>query len=614
MILQALNRYYDILLNDRESKVASYGYSEVGVSFALNISSDGELLDVLPLYVSTQRAKKMVETPRPMLLPRQVKRSVNIAPNFLWDNCVYVLGISSRDEDKPTYSRKRFEAFRQHHIDVMKGVDCDAVRALLAFMEHYDPAGGRTHPAIMGQLESILKGGNLVFMHDGAYLHENPILRRAWEQYIAGERTDSMQCLVTGEESPIARLHPSIKRVRGAQSSGASLVSFNNRAFESYGHTREQGLNAPISKKAAFAYTTVLNYLLSDANPNRKFYMGDTTVVYWAESENRNYETAFASIFDPEYTADDDRNGKVESALKDVAEKIRKVQLIDRDALLAELEDENPRFFVLGLAPNASRVSVRFFITDLFGNIVDNIMQHYRDQSIVKEFDNQPTFLNTRWVINETVSKKARNKEAAPLLTGAVIRAILTNSPYPSALYYAIINRIRVDSDDSDKHIRKINYTRAATIKAFLIRKYRSQPDHPIKEVLTMSLNEESIMPPYVLGRLFAVLEKVQQEAIGSMNASIKDRYFTSACATPGNVFPVLLRLSQHHVSKAEYGYASDRRIEALLDKLDLERDPFPNHLTIDEQGVFILGYYHQRADFYKRTTAEAKPITSDKN
>ena len=185
------------------------------------------------------------------------------------------------------------------------------------------------------------------------------------------------------------------------------------------------------------------------------------------------------------------------------------------------------------------------------------------------------------------------------LLAGTVFRAILTNAPYPAALYYAIINRVPADMDDKEKRITKINYVRAAVIKAFLTRKYRYQPINPFKEVLTMALNEQSTNPAYLLGRLFAVLEKVQAEAIGNVNASIKDRYFTSACASPRNVFPILLRLSQHHIAKAEYGHTSDRRIQDILNLLEVERNPIPARLTLDEQGVFILGYYHQRANFY---------------
>lgn len=606
MILQALNRYYDILLQDKdsESEIAPFGYSTVGVSFALNIAANGELLDILPLFDQVQRGKKMMDVPRSLVLPQQVKRSVNVAPNFLWDNSVYVLGISDKDETKPLYGSERFSAFRQLHIKLLAGLESEIARSLYIFLERYDPLLGRAHPAIAANLESLLKGGNLVFRVRGRFAHEDPVILGAWEASQAGEDAVLMQCLVTGKKSPIARLHPSLKRVRGAQSSGATLIGFNSPAYESYNRT--QGQNSPVSQKATDAYTTTLNYLLSDANPNPKFYLGDSTIVYWAESQNRGYESAFASIFDPTYVEDEsagEQTGrkKAEAALKTVVEKVKRIQMLDLNALLADLQDENPRFFILGLAPNAARISVRFFIADPFAKIVQNIMAHYRDLEIVKEYDNQPSYLTVGYILSETVSQKSRDKDAAPLLAGAVFRAILTNSPYPAALYYAIINRIRSDMDDSSKNIHKINYVRAAVIKAYLIRKYRHHDQNPFMEVLRMALNEQSTIPAYLLGRLFAVLEKVQGEAIGDVNASIKDRYFTSACASPRTVFPTLLRLSQHHIAKAEYGYASDRRIQDILNLLDVEKNPIPSRLTLDEQGIFVLGYYHQRAAFFTK-------------
>lgn len=613
MILQSLNRYYDILLDDPDAKIAAFGYSTVGISFALDISREGELLNVLPLFDQVQRGKKMVEVSRTMIVPAQVKRSVGITPNFLWDNTVYVLGISERDEEKPEYSQDRFKAFCQWNSDLLADVDDDMARAVIAFLQKHNPQTAREHPAIAGHLEALLKGGNLVFMFNGNFVHKNNLIRRAWENSLTGQDAAQMQCLVTGEIAPIARLHPSLKRVRGAQSVGASLVSFNERAYESYNRTKGQGLNSPVSEKVTFAYTTVLNYLLSDANPNKKLFLGDATVVYWAESENRAFESAFAAFVDPAELEEDSAakqtgRKKVEKTLQTVTEKVTRAQMLDLDALLADLGDENPRFYVLGLSPNAARVSVRFFITDPFEKIIDNIKAHYRDLAIVKEYDDQPDYLTVRRILYETVSKKARDQDAAPLLAGAVFRAILTNTPYPAALYYAIINRVRADMDDKEKRITKINYVRAAVIKAFLTRKYRYQPTNPFKEVLTMALNEQSTNPAYLLGRLFAVLEKVQAEAIGNVNASIKDRYFTSACASPRSVFPILLRLSQHHIAKAEYGHTSDRRIQDILNLLDVESNPIPARLTLDEQGVFILGYYHQRADFYK--TKDKKETT----
>jgi len=614
MILQALTRYYDILSNDPESDIAPPGYSAIGISLALNISAKGELLDVLPLFQQVQVKKKLEEKPRRMIVPEQVKRAVNISANFLWDNCVYVLGISDKEAKDPDYAIKRFEAFRVLNTEILEQVNSPASKAVVAFLENYDPTTGREHLKIAPHLETIFKGGNLVFMFNGKFVHEDSAIRQAWELRKSSSDAVIGQCLITGEMSPIARLHPSFA-VRGGTPTGASLISFNERAYESYNRFKEQGLNSPVSEKATFAYSTTLKYLLSSSNENKKFYIGDTTVIYWAETEKKEYARAFFGLCEPEEVevpaeeAAPARDKKAEKKIKKVAEKVRRVQALDTKKLLDGL-DGNPRFYVLGLAPNAARVSVRFFHSDPFDKVAEKIMQHYKDLEIVKEFEDQHTYLTIRDILDETVSPKASDQSATPLLAGSVFRAILENTPYPAALYNAIINRVRADQDDKKARIYKINYPRVAIIKAYLLRKYRNQPENKIQEVLVMSLNEQSTHPAYVLGRLFAVLEKVQQEAIGDVNASIKDRYFTSACASPRTVFPTLLRLSQHHISRAEYGYASDRRIQDILGLLDVEKNPIPARLSLDDQGVFVLGYYHQRAAFYVKNENKSVETT----
>jgi CRISPR-associated protein Csd1 len=611
MILQALARYYNILLQDPDTAVALPGYTTTGVRFALNISAGGDLLDIFPLYEQVQRGKRTVEVPQRKVVPARVKRSSAVAPNFLCDNNVYVLGITDKESRDPDYAVKRFEAFRDFNTELLRRADCRAARAVIAFLECHDPALARHNPEIAEQLEGLLRGGNLVFMVDGAFAHEDPAIRRVWEEHQAGTDAVSGQCLVTGETAPIARLHPSLKLVsKRARASGVTLVGFNAPAYESYNLT--QGLNAPVSQRAVFAYATALNYLLSTDNPYPPILLGDTTAVYWAESQKKEYSAFFAGVFGSGYGAAgppaSTARKEAEERLGAIAGKVRRNLPLDLANLLAGL-DPNVRFYVLGLAPNAARVSVRFFITEPFGRIVDRIMQHYQDLEIAKEFESQFDYISLRTILGETVSKKAREQEPAPLLAGAVMRAILTGGPYPAALFNAIINRVRADMDDPERRIYKINYERAAVVKAYLIRKYRHQPQHAFQEVLNMSLNEQSTIPAYVLGRLFAVLEKAQLEAVGKVNATIKDRYFTSACASPANVFPVLLRLSQHHIAKAEYGYASDNRIQGLLNLLDIEKEPFPAHLTLDEQGLFILGYYHQRAAFYLKRGDQADEV-----
>jgi len=615
MILQSLYRYYEIL-KSAGVEIAEFGYSTEGVSFALNLSAEGDVLDVLPLFEQVQRGRKTVEVPRQMTLPIRVIRSGHkIAANFLWDNATYVLGLSDKGD---AYSRERFDAFREHNIALLSKADSDAARAVIAFLEKYDRETGQQHEPISQYRDDLLKTtGNIVFMFRGSFVHEDHAIRQVWDDHLAGSDAVKMQCLVTGEIAPIERVHAKLRGIRSTPQRNRPLVSFNENAYESY--NRSQGQNSPVSQRAAFAYTTALNFLLSDANPNRKIFLGDATVVYWAESANRAYETAFISIFDPTFeeerdTADEDTRKQVERTVGKVVDEVRRARPVDLDALLADLGDENPRFYILGLAPNVSRVSVRFFITDPFEKIVHNIMAHYQDLALVKEWESQPTYITVRHILNETISRKSRDKEASPLLAGAVFQAILANTPYPAALFYALLNRIRADRDEEGT--RSVNYVRAAAIKAYLLRKYRYQSHNPFEEILTMALNEQSTVPAYLLGRLFAVLEIAQKDAVDA-KATIKDRYFTSACASPASIFPILLRLSQHHLSKIKGdnpGRARflDAHIQNILNRLDVEQNPIPARLTLDEQGVFILGYYHQRADIYTKRTEEKVEETEE--
>ncbi|KPL78807.1 CRISPR-associated protein Csd1 [Ornatilinea apprima] len=622
MILEALYRYYQILQKDPDVDIALPGYSAANVSFALNLSRNGDLLDILPLFEKVQRGKRVVEVPRRMIVPEQVKRAgKNPSPNFLCDNSAFVLGISTNDDNDPEFSKNRFEAFKQHNLSILSQAGSPESKAVISFLKNHDPNTARSHPAISRNIEGLLKGGNLIFFVSQRSILDIPDVCRVWEEYRLGSSSLEMQCLVSGITEAVARLHPNIQGVRFAQSSGASLVSFNERAYESYNRTKEQGINSPVSQRVASGYGVALNYLLSDQNPNRKIILGDTTIVYWAESENKAYANAFAALLDPavveEQPDTDQKNRKAaDEKLGKTIEKVTRIQPLDLHMLTKDLDFET-RFYVLGLAPNAARLAVRFFLTDSFGKFVERIMLHYEDLKIIKEFPDQSDYLSISKILRECVSPKVTRREEEiqktwSLLGGAVTRAVLSGAPYPEALYTAMINRIRVDADQNGN--KKINYTRAAVIKAHLIRKYRRQGQNPYQEVLQMSLNPQYSHPAYVLGRLFAVLEKAQREAIGEVNASIKDRYFASACATPASVFPVLLRLSQHYFSKAEYGKANDNRIQDLLNLLDVEKNPFPARLTLDEQGIFVLGYYHQRADFFNKKQMSEEALSNQNN
>ncbi|HQN03964.1 MAG TPA: type I-C CRISPR-associated protein Cas8c/Csd1 [Anaerolineaceae bacterium] len=621
MILHALYRYYEILLRDPKIEIALPGYSSANVNFALNLSKDGDLLDLFPFSTRIVQGKKEREIPSVhMNVPERVSLTSGVNPSFICDKAVYVLGISNKDYKDPDFINKCYEAFKKFNIELLSRANSPVSRAVTAFLEKYEPATARLNPVISRHLAELEKGAILIFWVENQNVLDDPEVRRVWEEHCLQGDSKLMQCLVSGEKAPIARLHPNFQGVRDTKMSGAYLVSFNERAYESYNRKEEQGLNSPVSQRVASGYGVALNYLLSASNSNRKIHIGDATVVYWAESTDTRYGNMFASLLNPDFVEGaperpQQARQETEELLGRVAKKVERGQGMDIEQLSQGLESSTP-FYVLGLSPNASRISVRFFINDAFEKFITRIISHYEDLKIVKEYPDQPDRISIYRIINECVSPKIGKREEEiksrlSLIGGALLRSILTGTPYPESLYSFIINRVRVDMDDKEKHHYKVNYVRAAVIKACLLRKYRNYVNHPYKEVLQMSLNEEFTNPAYVLGRLFAVLEKAQTEAVGDANASIKDRYFASACATPASVFPVLLKLSQHHTAKAKFGKTTDHRIQQLLSLLEAVGKPFPSRLSLDEQGIFILGYYHQRAAFYVKTAEESAETTA---
>lgn len=582
VILQALERYYQILSCDEKSGISPLGYSFINVSFALNISKGGELLEVIPLKQSVERGKKTVEVPQQMILPERVKKTVNKKSNFLCENSSYALGVDSKGN--PENSKECFEKFKELHNEVLSEVSCPEANAILNFVNRWDCEKAAENPVLMPHLKELLKGGNIVFKLDGGgYLHKNPQIRKAWENHCNSQVTEKKgQCLVTGEISEIARLHPNIKGVRGGQMGGGSLVSFNKSAYESYGRDKGQGYNAPVSKNAAFAYGTALNYLL--ASKTNKIDLGGTTVVFWAETSNPQYNL-FASFFanppapqqKEEFSSR--RDSETESLVHDYLKKV----MTGLPAKPFEGVDENTNFFIMGLSPNASRLSVRFFVKDSFGGYLEKVTKHYKNMQIQKSFDSEWDIIPIWKLLSETVSSEATEKTASPLLAGSVLRAILTGSPYPAVLYQALLLRVKTEHD--------VTYVKAAGIKACLIKN-----NNKMKEVLTVALNEENKDTAYLLGRLFAVLEKTQQDAAdGKLNSTIKDKYFSTACSCPATVFPVLLSLAQNHISKADYGRKDDNEIGKIINQFEAEK--FPRHLTLDEQGEFMIGYYQQKCN-----------------
>ena len=584
-ILQALDSYYH-----RLEGVAGPGWSPEKFGWCIVLDRDGEPVDVDDLH--GQDSKK----PRPTLhvVPAAVKRTVGIAPNFLWDKSAYVLGRTA-GEGKRT--AQEHAAFVDMHLERLAGQTDEGLIALSRFLTKWQPERFDTRPFKPEMLDA-----NIMFRLDGerSYLHQRPAARALVEAKGDSESGEGVFCLISGERAPVARLHPTIKGVEGAQSSGAALVSFNLDAFTSLG--KEQGDNAPTSQAAAFRYGAALNHLLTRDGPNRiRRPIGDATVVFWADSgEVKAAEAAdawIASVLGGDIS-DEAEARKIGQELEAVA----------KGRPLAELRTDiepGTRFHVLGLSPNAARLSVRYWLTGTLDQFARRLAEHHADLALDPPPAGWGAAPSVNRLLANSTALQGKFENIPPLLAGEVMRAILSGARYPQSLLAAAIIRLRAgDPKSSDGKSLPIGW-HAATIRAVLFRNQRLRrrnPDIPEQGETPMSLNRDHPNKGYQLGRLFAVYELAQRSALGKVNASIRDRYFGAASATPASVFPLIVRGGQNHltkVSKVKPGWA--HLIEKELEEIHSHFEPalpitWPRSLRLQDQGEFAIGYYHQRA------------------
>ena len=573
MILQALAEYYGAL--EKQGKAASPGWGPVKVSFALYLGEDGALERVVSVQTEQQRGKKIVPAPQTMSLPAPVKRASGVAANFLCDNSSYILGADAKG--KPERTSECFAACKALHEKLLSGIDTKAAKSVLKFFQNWQPDRAAEHPELAEHWDELMSGCNLVFRCSDGYAQDDPEIRRAWERHYNSDDDDNgpkMVCLITGEHGTAEAVHPAIKGVAGAQPSGAALVSFNAPAFCSYG--KEQNLNAPTGKAAAFAYTSALNYLLADRD--HIFRIGDTTVVFWAQSGEAAYQDLFESVYSDSYEEEDIRR---------MVEELCRGHRVEFDNTMLE---PGMNFYVLGLSPNAARLSVRFFMRNTFGEFLKHIEAHRSRLKISRPNYAKYEVPSLKSLLDATVNQNSRDKQASPELAGEMLRAILNDAPYPATLLNGVALRVRAE--------HSVTWPRAAILKAYYLKK--PNKDVPAEEVLTVSLNEASTSIPYNLGRLFSVLENIQQNANPGINATIKDKYFNSASATPAVVFPVLINLAQKHLRKLPDGQRTyfEKSMQSVLDKLG---EGFPARMNLPQQGSFQLGYYHQTQARYQK-------------
>jgi CRISPR-associated protein Csd1 len=586
--LRALDQLYDRLADDERYDLARPGYSAQKVSFCVVLHPDGTLAALQDERDTT--GKKPLA--RLLTLPGQAKPSgQGLNPCFLWDNSAYLLGYKAND-DKPARTAKAFAALRAYHLALADTLADPGFTAVCAFLREWSPARAVEFKA---QLDDFAATSFGVFRLAGerGYVHDRPAIRTYWEktQSLSDPAAVRGQCLITGEtDQPLAQLiEPAIKNVAGAQSSGAKIVSFNCDSFTSYG--KEQALNAPISARAAFRHATALNALL--AGPRSRLHriqIGDATTVFWTERPTNT--EGFLADFLGGQTPDTETEAQDETLrvrLLTFFEVLRK----GGGRGLAELGDpaETP-FYVLGLSPNAARLSVRFWQAGTLGGLIDNLRAHFSALRLVRRFSEKEPEFPPAWLLLRQTARES--KDISPLLAGPFLRAIISGTPYPSTLAGAVLNRIRADRD--------VGYLRCAILKAFLNRNHKLD--------LSMSLDPDRSEPAYRLGRLFAALEKTQEDALPGLNATIRDRFYSAASATPRAIFPRLLRTYQHHLSKAvgERGMGLKINRERLVQDICAGLVEMPAHLGFEGQSLFALGYYHQRQAFFTKSNAELQP------
>ena len=586
MILQALNEYYQRKTRLPDSDLAPPGFEHKPIPFLVVLTADGNFAGL----DDTREGEGKKKTAKIFLVPQTAEGTSGVTANLLWDNPEYIFGkaapkkleekLAKAQTDKKreavflrlTEQRKAFEHVLRDRFSRSGDM---GIRAVLTFLEIGDFSKVFEHPLWVEILES---GANLTFRLEGdAY----PVCEResVIKELSGTDAEDSGKialCLVSGERDVIKRTHSPITGVWGAKSTGAMLVSFQkDSGYDSYG--KEQAFNAPVGKRAVFAYTTALNHLLAK-DSRQRIQVGDASTVFWAATPGHPMEELFPGLFSEPFKDNPDLGTAAVAAL-----------LKAPKTGAGSFEDDDTRFYVLGLAPNAARIAVRFWHVKTVGELAVNIRRHFDDLRIVHAPHEPETLSLFRLLVATAMLGKSEN--IPPNLGGDVMRSVIEGLPYPQTLLSGAIRRIRAEHE--------ITYPRAAIIKACINRQSG-------KEELKVALDENNTNTAYRLGRLFAVLERIQERANPGINATIRDRYYGAASGTPVTVFSTLLKLKTHHLAKLE-NKGEAINYEKLLGQIIDGVIDFPAQLALQDQGRFAIGYYHQRQAFFTKSESTNK-------
>lgn len=592
MILQSLNELYGRLAADSSYGIAPPGFSPQKISFRVVLNTDGTLFEIEDAQIKNDRGKS---EPSRMEVPAHEKRTSGIKAQFLCDKQEYLLG-SQTEGKKDGAGSKCFEEFKRVHLSYEKEIDSADYSILCRFLEKWSPSDCE-------QFKDRLKevGSNFgVIQIRGAKkcIHDDPKIKNWWIKIQSASEIheEKQQCLVSGESTLICGIHPDIK---GFKSSIALVGIQEKTSYESYGKSKTE--NCPIGESVAFRYATALNALLDGPLKGRhRINISGTTAVFWTEKPSM-LEDCLADIFSG---ASQQQEDSQDQSRRDQIQRL--LQAIRSGGHFSELGELDTPFYILGLEqPNPGRFAIRFFHRSTIGELLSKLHSHQMCLEIERQYENE-TESPTIWqILDETAPRhrdasgkygKPDSEKIPPLLGGALTRAIIQGTPYPEGLFAAIIGRIRAD--------RTVNYLRAATLKAILTRNHH--------HTITTMLDSQNTDPAYLLGRLFAALEKTQEDALGVVNAGLRDRFYGSASATPAAVFPKLLRTYQHHLSKLNGGakILRDKLVQEILSGISSEG--FPKQFPLREQGIFAIGYYHQRKDFFTKKDQTSVTETQD--
>ncbi len=558
MILQALKEYYDRKAADPDSGIAPLGWERKELPFLIVLSGDGQLVRVEDTRETVGKKKRA----KAFLVPQSVKRSSSVAANLLWDNVEYVIGVVCKG--------KEARVAEQHKAFLARLASLDGCPSLAPVCRFLSTPGFRerlgAEPSWMEAVDGCAFVSFKIAGHEPPVFGEPDVAARI-DAPVEGKNGPAERCLVTGLPDAIADLHPAIKGVQGTNTTGGNIVSFNFPAAQSFG--KEQGRNAPVGRRAAFQYTTALNVLLGK-DSRQKMQVGDATTVFWA-SEPCPLEDEFADIF---AEPPKDNPDKGVAAVARLLDSVRTGSFVR--------EKGKTRFYVLGLSPNAARISVRFWHEGTVAEMETRFADWFESLQIAhgpKEKEHL-----SLWRLLVSIAPLGKSENIPPNLAGSVMRAILAGTPLPASLLAAVILRIKAEHTAK----REDTYPRVKLLKAILTRNHERN--------LTMSLDKDNQDVGYRLGRLFAVLEKIQLAANPGINATIRDKFYASASATPAAVFGNLMRLSGHHLAKLDTDKKGLRVwLEKQVEEIMSGIQGFPAHLPLDEQGMFAVGYYHQR-------------------